>query len=70
VSVKQKYQSCTFNIAHPAFNVVKFGVPEFVEQYQRIYSRTKIKMKGYVAVQRLIYTLWKNKEDLTKIVLQ
>ncbi len=51
----------------PAFNVVRFGVPEFVEQYQRIYSKTKIKMKGYVAVQRkllcLIYTLWENKED-------
>ena len=51
----------------PALNVVNFGVPEFEEQYQRIYNRTKIKMKGYVAVQRkllcLIYTLWKNKED-------
>ena len=51
----------------PALNVVRFGVPEFVEQYQRIFERTKIKMKGYVAVQRkllcLIYTLWKNKED-------
>ena len=51
----------------PAFNVVAFGEPVFVEQYERVYGRTKIKMKGYVAVQRkllcLVYTLWKNKED-------
>jgi len=50
----------------PAFNVVRYGVPEFVNQYERIYEKTRIKMKGYVAIQRkllcLIYTLWKNNE--------
>lgn len=51
----------------PALNVVAFEEPVFVEQYQRVFERTKIKMKGYVAVQRkllcLIYALWKNKEE-------
>ena len=46
----------------PAFNVVKHE-PEFKAFFNRIYEKTNIKMKGYVAVQRklltLIYTLWK-----------
>lgn len=48
----------------PALNVVSYDEPVFVNLYERIYQRTKIKMKGYVAVQRkllcLIYTLWTN----------
>lgn len=51
----------------PALNVVAFGEPVFVKQYERVFERTKIKMKGYVAVQRkllcLVYTLWKNKQE-------
>lgn len=47
----------------PALNAVRHKEPAFVTLHQRIYERTKIKMKGYVAVQRklltLIYTLWK-----------
>ena len=50
----------------PAFNVVKYNVGPFADLYERVYSRTMIKMKGYVAVQRkllvLIYTLWKKNE--------
>jgi transposase len=47
----------------PAFLVVKYE-PQFANLYERVYERTKIKMKAYVAVQRklliLIYALWKN----------
>ncbi len=46
----------------PAINVVKYH-EEFRSLYERVFDRTKIKMKGYVAVQRkllvLIYTLYK-----------
>lgn len=49
----------------PAFNVVKEH-KIFKDLYSRVYENTKIKMKGYVAVQRklliIIYTLWKKKE--------
>jgi len=49
----------------PALSVVKYQ-DEFKDLYQRVYDRTKIKMKGYVAVQRkllvLIYTLYKKDE--------
>ncbi len=48
----------------PALNVVSYDEPVFVNLYERVFQRTKIKMKGYVAVQRkllcLIYTLWTN----------
>jgi len=48
----------------PAFNVVRYETGKFPALYERVHQRTKIKMKGYVAVQRkllcLIYTLWKN----------
>lgn len=47
-----------------AFNMVTYKVNPFHQLYDRIFERTKIKMKGYVAIQRkllcLIYTLWKN----------
>jgi len=47
-----------------AFNVVKYKQSQFADLYERVFERTKLKMKGYVAVQRkllcLIYTLWKN----------
>ena len=47
----------------PAFDVVKFKEPAMKELYERVYEKTKIKMKGYVAVQRkllcIMYTLWK-----------
>ena len=50
----------------PAFSVVTYDIPPFADLYQRVYGRTAIKMKGYVAVQRklliLIYTLWRKNE--------
>lgn len=50
----------------PALTTVKYKEPAFVDLYQRVFDRTKLKMKGYVAVQRkileLIYTLWKKDE--------
>ena len=50
----------------PALNMVTYKVRPFVNLYERVYSRTKIKMKGYVAVQRkllvILYTLYKKSE--------
>jgi transposase len=47
----------------PAFNVVRLGVAPFAGTYQRIYDKTGVKMKAYVAIQRkllvLTYTLYK-----------
>ena len=50
----------------PALNVVRYEQGTFRQLYQRIYDKSNIKMKAYVAVQRkllcLIYTLWKKDE--------
>lgn len=47
----------------PALNVVRYQAGAFPAFYQRVFQRSFIKMKAYVAVQRkllcLIYTLWK-----------
>jgi len=49
----------------PALGVVKYH-KEFTDFFNRIFERTKIKMKGYTAVQRkllvLIYTLFKKNQ--------
>ena len=46
----------------PAFNMVRYNVGGFVPFYNRIYERTKLKMKAYTAVQKklltIIYALW------------
>ena len=50
----------------PAFNVVRFQEKPFANLFERVYQRTNLKMKAYVAVQRkilvLIYALWKKNE--------
>lgn len=50
----------------PAFNVVRLKQKPFADLYNRIYDRTKVKMKAYTAVQKkmliLVYTLWKKDE--------
>ncbi len=50
----------------PALNVVQYQVPVFAQLWRRIHERTKIPMKGYVAVQKkllvICYHLWKNGE--------
>jgi transposase len=54
----------------PALNMVRYNVSPFAGLYQRIYDRNKIKMKGYVAVQKkllvIIYTLWKKDEPFNQ----
>lgn len=53
----------------PALNIVPYEQGNFHLLYQRIYSKSNIKMKAYVAVQRklltLIHTLWKKMKPLT-----
>ena len=50
----------------PAFTAVK-QENVFKQLYQRIYEKTKVKMKAYTAVQRKLlctmYTLWKKEEE-------
>lgn len=47
----------------PAINVVKYKMKPFADKYERILEKTKIKMKGYTAIQKdllmMIFTLWK-----------
>jgi transposase len=55
----------------PALSVVRYRVGPFVQLYERVYDRSKIKMKGYTAVQKkllvIIYTLWKRNEPFQEI---
>lgn len=50
----------------PALNVVHYQRHPFIDLYNRVFERSKIKMKGYVAVQKklltIIYALWKKNE--------
>lgn len=54
----------------PALHAGNWEGSVFQNLYQRILDRTKIKMKGYVAVQKkllvTIYTLWKKNEAFDK----
>lgn len=51
----------------PAFNMIKYEVNVFKNLYQRVYDRSKLKMKAYTAVQKklltIIYALWKNDQE-------
>jgi transposase len=65
--ISKKGNSHIRRILHmPALNVVRYKIPVFRSLYERVYEKTKIKMKGYVAVQRkllcLMYSLWKRNE--------
>ncbi|TAG85220.1 MAG: IS110 family transposase [Bacteroidetes bacterium] len=71
--ISKKGNSHIRRIMHmPALNVVKFE-PIFKSFYERIYDKTGIKMKGYVAVQRkllsMIYTLWKKNEAFNPLFI-
>ena len=50
----------------PAFNMITYNIAPFKNLYERLYDKSKIKMKAYTAVQKkllaLIYTLWKKDE--------
>lgn len=51
----------------PSLTVIRCGEKPFTQLFDRVYTRTNIKMKAYVAIQRkllcLIYTLWKNNAE-------
>ncbi|HEY0040090.1 MAG TPA: IS110 family transposase [Flavisolibacter sp.] len=64
--ISKKGNSHIRRVLHmPALVAVKHD-PAFKKFYTRIYERTNIKMKGYVAVQKkllcLMYSLWKKNE--------
>ena len=63
--ISKKGNSRIRRILHlPAFNAVRFGEPTCQALFERVFESTKIKMKGYVAVQKklltLCYAIWKN----------
>lgn len=75
--ISKKGNSHIRRVMHlPAFNVVRYE-QTFKELYERVYDRSGLKMKGYVAVQRklltIMYTLWKKEEmfqpEIAKIEL-
>jgi transposase len=47
----------------PTINLVTYNVKPFVSKYERIFERSRIKMKGYTALQKdlllILFTLWK-----------
>ncbi len=51
----------------PSLCVVRYNPDTFGRFYERVYQASKVKMKGYVAIQRklllLIYTLWKKDQE-------
>jgi transposase len=65
--ISKKGNSRIRRILHmPAFCAVRDDQPQFQKLFERVYDRTKIKMKGYVAVQKkllvMMYYLWKKNE--------
>lgn len=63
--ISKKGNSRIRRILHmPALNAVRFGEPACAALYERVYERSRIKMKAYVAVQKklltLCFALWKN----------
>jgi transposase len=65
--ISKKGNSHIRRILHMAsLNVVTYNVKPFVNLYERVYPKTNIKMKGYVAVQRkllvILYTLYKKNQ--------
>ena len=63
--ISKKGNSRLRRILHmPAFNAVRFNEPTCKALYDRVYERTGIKMKAYVAVQKrlllMAYALWRH----------
>lgn len=63
--ISKKGNSRLRRILHmPAFNAVRFNEPTCKALYERVYERSKIKMKAYVAVQKrlllMAYALWRH----------
>ena len=70
--ISKKGNSRIRRILHmPALNAVRPDQPQFQQLFERIYERTKIKMKGYVAVQKklllIMYYLWKKNEKYNPV---
>lgn len=62
--ISKKGNSRIRRILHmPALNMVTFGTGTFPSTYERIFQKSGIKMKAYVAIQRkllcLLFALWK-----------
>lgn len=62
--ISKKGNSRIRRILHmPALCAVREDQPQFKNLYERVYNRTGIKMKGYVAVQKkllvMVYYLWR-----------
>jgi transposase len=73
--ISKKGNSHIRRILHmAALNMVTHKVKPFVDLYQRVYPKTNIKMKGYVAVQRkllvILYTLYKKNQKFDPDYLQ
>jgi transposase len=65
--ISKKGNSRIRRVLHmPALCAVRDDQPQFQKLFERVYDRTKIKMKGYVAVQKklliMMYYLWKKGE--------
>lgn len=65
--ISKKGNSHIRRILHmSSFQVVKYNQRPFVDLFERVFAKTNIKMKGYVAVHKklliYIYTLWNNNE--------
>ena len=61
--ISKKGNSRLRRILHlPAFTAVRFGEPTCQALFERVYARSKVKMKAYVAVQKrlllMVYALW------------
>lgn len=66
--ISKKGNSRLRRILHmPAFNAVRFNEPTCKALYDRVYERSGIKMKAYVAVQKrlllMAYALWRHEVD-------
>jgi transposase len=66
--ISKKGNSRIRRILHmPSLCAIRDDQPQFKNLYERVYERTKIKMKGYVAVQKkllvMMYYLWKKNEQ-------
>lgn len=69
--ISKKGNSRIRRILHmSALNVVRYKEIPFQRLQERVFEKTKIKMKGYVAVQKklllVMYTLWKNDQPYNK----
>jgi len=62
--ISKKGNSRLRRILHmPVFNAVRFNEPTCKALYERVYERSGIKMKAYVAVQKrllMAYALWRH----------